>query len=111
MGLAANQARLMSLISRKSDLELEAQFISQHRMYLSNMVSGFFNLQAKLEPESRAAKILEARIQQLQQADKLLEMHINRINTQQEAVDQELQSVRKLVSKNIQGSFGLMGGR
>lgn len=109
MGLAANQARLMGLIARKSDLELEAQFISQHRMYLANMVSGFFNLQSKLEPESEAAKVLEARIKQLQQADKLLELHLNRINAQQQAVTQEVDSVRNLVSKNIQGSFGLLG--
>jgi hypothetical protein len=109
MGLAANQARLMGLISRKSDLELEAQFISQHRMYLANMVSGFFNLQSKLEPESEAAKVLEARIKQLQQADKLLELHLNRINAQQQAVGQETESVRNLVSKNIQSSFGLLG--
>ena len=111
MGFAANQARLMSLISRKSDLELEAQFISQHRMYLANMVSGFFNLQAKLEPESQAAKILEGRIKQLQQADKILEMHLNRITSQREAVNKELDSTREVIKKNIDGSFGLMGGR
>lgn len=110
MGFAANQARLMSLIARRSDLELEAQFISQHRMYLANMVSGFFNMQAKLEPESEAAKILEARIKQLQQADKILEMHLNRVNSQHEAVAKELDSTKQLVSKNVQSSFGLMGG-
>jgi hypothetical protein len=109
MGFAANNARLMGLIARKSDLELEGQFISQHRMFLSSMSSGLFNLQAKLDPESRAAKVLEARIQTLQQADKVLEMHLNRINSQRDAVNQEMESVRKVVSKNIQGSFGLLG--
>ena len=110
MGFAANQARVLSLISRKSDLELEAQFISQHRMYLANMVSGFFNMSAKLEPGSQAAKVLEGRIQQLQQADKILEMHLNRINSQHQAVEKELESVKGMVQKNIQSSFGLMGG-
>ena len=109
MGFAANQARIMSLIARKSDLELETQFISQHRMSLANMVSGLFNMSEKLEPGSQAAKVLDGRIQQLQQADKVLEMHLNRINSQHEAVDTELQSVQKVVQKNIQGSFGLMG--
>lgn len=111
MGFAANQARLLSLISRKSDLELEAQFISQHRIYLANMVSGFFNMQAKLEPDSEAAKILEARIKQLQQADKILEMHLNRVNNQREAIVKEIDSTEKVISKNIQSSFGLMGGQ
>ncbi len=109
MGFAANQARLMALISRKSDLELESQFISQHRMYLGNMVSGYFNLQAKLEPESQAYRVLEARIKSLQEADKILEMHINRVNSQREAVTQELQSTQKIISENVKGSFGLMG--
>ncbi|MBY0403422.1 MAG: hypothetical protein K2X66_05955 [Cyanobacteria bacterium] len=109
MGFAANQARLMGLIARKSDLELEAQFVNQHRMYLANMVSGLFNLQAKLEPESKASKMFEARIQALQQADKVLEMQLNRINSQREAVSSDLESVRKVIAKNIQGSFGMMG--
>ena len=110
MGFAANQARVLALISRKSDLELEAQFISQHRMYLANMVSGFFNMSSKLEPGSQAAKVLEARIQQLQQADKILEMHLTRINNQHEAVSTEVDQVKQLVQKNIQSSFKLMGG-
>jgi len=111
MGFAANQARLMGLISRRSDLELEAQFISQHRMYLGNMISGFFNMQAKLEPESEASKILDARIKQLQQAEKVLEMHLNRVTSQRDAVIKELDSTRELVKKNIDSSFGLMGGK
>lgn len=109
MGFAANQARLLSLISRRSDLELESQFISQHRMYLANMTSGFFNMQSKLEPDSQAAKVLEGRIKQLQQADKILEMHLNRINSQRDAVMKEIDSQQKVISKNIEGSFGLMG--
>lgn len=109
MGFAANQARLIALISRRSDLELQAQFISQHRMYLGNMVTGFFNLQSNLEPGTEAANILDARVRQLQQADKMLELHLNRITSQRQAVDQEIESVRGLVSKNIQGSFGLLG--
>jgi superoxide dismutase len=109
MGFAANQARLLSLISRRSDLELEAQFISQHRMYLANMTSGFFSAQAKLEPDSQASKILEARIQQLQQADKILEMHLNRINSQRDAVVKEIDSTQGIVKKNIDSSFGTLG--
>jgi hypothetical protein len=109
MGFAANQARLLGLISRQRDLELESHFISQHRMYLANAMSTFFNMQAKLEPGSDAAKILDGRIKQLQQADKVLELHANRIQSQNKAIETEIQSVRQLVSKSIQSSFGLMG--
>ena len=108
MGFSANQARLMALISRRSDLELEAQFISQQRLYLGNMVSGYFNLHARLDPGSKAARTLDAKIKQLQQADKLLEMHLNRINSQREAINKEQDSVQKLISDNIQRSFGLL---
>ena len=109
MGFAANQARLMGLISRQRDLELESHFITQHRLFLSNAVSTFFNMRAKLEPGSKAAQILDARIKSLQQADKTLEMHLNRISSQSKAIEREIGSVRKLISKNIQSSFGLMG--
>ncbi|MBK8189559.1 MAG: hypothetical protein IPK79_03830 [Vampirovibrionales bacterium] len=99
----------MYLIARKSDLELETQFISQHRLYLANQVSGLFSQQAQLDPDSKASKVLEARIKQLQVADKMLEMHLNRVTTQHQAIGQEIESVRKVISENIKGSFGLMG--
>lgn len=109
MGFAANQARLMALIARKSDLELEAQFIGQHRLYLANMTSGFFNMQAKLDPMSEAAKVLDARVKQLQQADKILEMHLRRIDSQRDAVGKELDSTNRIIQKNIDMSFGILG--
>lgn len=99
----------MYLIARKSDLELETQFISQHRLYLANQVSGLFSQQAQLDLDSKASKVLEARIKQLQVADKMLEMHLNRVTTQHQAIGQEIESVRKVISENIKGSFGLMG--
>ena len=99
----------MALISRKSDLELEAQFITQHKLYLGNMTSGFFNMQAKLDPNSEAAKVLDARIKQLQQADKILDMHLRRIDSQREAVSKEVESTEKLIKDNIKSSFGIMG--
>lgn len=108
MGFAASQAYLMSLIARKQDLELESQFINMHRMHLANKVSGLFSLQASLDPESQASKILEARIRALQTADKQLEMNLNRIKSQRDAVAAEVQSARKVSSENIKNSFGLM---
>lgn len=109
MGFAANQARLMAIICRKSDLELESQFIEQHKLYLANMTSGFFNMQAKLDPTSDAAKVLDARIKQLQQAEKILDMHLRRLSSQQDALGKMLESTDKLIKDNIKSSFGLMG--
>jgi len=109
MGFAANQARLMGLISRKADLELDAQFIEQQKMFYANMSSGLFNLSAKLDPNSQAAKVLEGRIKQLEQADKLLDMHLKRITSQRDAISKSMESLEKVISKNIEGTFGAMG--
>jgi len=111
MGFAASQARLMSLIARRQDLELEAQFISQHRMHLANKVSGLFSLQASLDPESQASRILEARIRALQAADKQLEMNLNRIKAQRDAVSQEINAARSVADQNVKDSFGLLARR
>jgi len=37
--MAASQARLLMLTARKSDLELQMQFVSQRRMQLANAVA------------------------------------------------------------------------
>lgn len=109
MGLAASQARLMMLTARKSDLELNLQFINQARLQVANMVSAMFNNQANLEPDSSEAQQIQARIASIQQIDKQYELQANRINTQHEAVQTELEAVRKVISRNIQSSFKLMG--
>ncbi|MBX2860584.1 MAG: hypothetical protein KTR14_05080 [Vampirovibrio sp.] len=113
MGFAANQARVMMLIARKSDLELDAQMISQKRMYLAQMTSIMLGHQMRWDPESAVAKHIEARINQLQQADKMLEMRLQQITSQRQAVTQELEDVKKTVSNNIRTSFGILnqGGR
>lgn len=111
MGFSANQARLLALISRKSDLELESQFITNHKMYLGNMTSGFFNMQSKLDPNSEAFRVLEARIKQLEQAEKILDMHLRRIDNQREAITKEIEGTDKVIKDNIKSSFGLMAQR
>jgi hypothetical protein len=109
MGLAASQLRLLAAISRKRDLELEVQFIEQHRLFMANTINNFVNLQSKVEPGSKAAAIMEARIKQLQSADKLLELQLNRIQTQLQILGKIEEEARGLVSQNIQATFGIMG--
>jgi len=109
MGLGASQARLLMLTARKSNLELNLQFINQARMQLSNMVSGLFNQQANLEPDSPNAQRLNAEISSIQERDKQMEMETKRIDTQHQAIQTEIDSVSKVISKNIESSFKLMG--
>ena len=105
MGFAASQARYIMLTARKSDLELQGQFINQARLALANIVGALFTISANLEPESPAALALQARIAAIQTIDKALELNLKRIETQREAIVTEIAAVNKVMQKNIEMSF------
>jgi uncharacterized protein YlxW (UPF0749 family) len=111
MGLGASQARLLMLTARKSDLELMIQFVSQARMQLSNATSALYTQGANqnLDPNSAATQQLQMRISAIQEADKRLEMESKRLDTQHDAVQTEIESVQKVIQKNIDMSFKMMG--
>lgn len=109
MGLGASQARLLMLTARKSDLELHLQFVNQGRMQLANMVSGLFSAQSNLDPSSQESQNLNASIASIQSRDKMLELESKKLDTQHQAVQTEVESVQKVISKNIESSFKLFG--
>ena len=109
MGFAASQARYMALTARKSDLELQGQFINQARLQLANTVGALFTITANLEPESPTAQALQARIAAIQAIDKALELQLRRVDTQREAVQTEIDAVRKVIGKNIASTFKTFG--
>lgn len=112
MGLAASQARLLMLTARKSDLELQIQFINQARLQLSNMVTALFMRGAQqpdLTPGSAQDQQLKAAQSDLQSKDKYFEMLSKQMDTQHQAVQTEMESVQKVISKNIESSFKMMG--
>ncbi len=105
MGFAASQARYMILTARKSDLELQGQFINQARLSLANITGALFTISANLEPESPEAQQLQARIASIQAIDKALELQLRRVDTQRDAVQTEIDAVRKVIAKNIESTF------
>ena len=109
MGFAASQARFMMLTARKSDLELQGQFINQARMSLANITGALFTISSNLEPESPEAQQLQARIAAIQSIDKALELQLRRVDTQREAVMTEIDAVRKVIGKNIESTFKTFG--
>lgn len=109
MGFAASQARYLMLTARKSDLELQGQFINQARLALANITGQLFNISANLEPESPVMISLQARIAALQQIDKALELQLRRVDTQRDAVQTEIDAVRKVIGKNIASTFKTFG--
>ncbi len=109
MGFAASQARYMILTARKSDLELQGQFINQARLSLANITGALFTVSANLEPESPEAAQLQARIAAIQAIDKALELQLRRVDTQRDAVQTEIEAVRKVIGKNIESTFKTFG--
>ncbi len=105
MGFAASQARYLMLTARRSDLEIQGQFINQARMQLANVSGALFQITTNLEPESPQVQAIQARIAAIQTIDKALELQMKRLETQREAIMAELEAVQKVIQKNIQTSF------
>lgn len=105
MGLAASQARYLVLTSRKNDLELSGQQINQSRLELANIANNLFNTTTDLSPDSTRAIQLQLRINAVQSLDKALELQLRRVDTQQQAVQTELDAVKKVIDKNIELTF------
>jgi capsule polysaccharide export protein KpsE/RkpR len=97
------------LTARQNDLELMGQFINQARMQLANTVGALFTISANLEPESPQAQALQARIAAIQAIDKALELQLRRVDTQRDAVQTEIDAVKKVIGKNIASTFKTFG--
>ena len=109
MGFAASQARYMMLTARRSDLELQGQFINQARLQLANITGALFTIASNLEPESPETQQLQARVAAIQAIDKSLELQLRRVDTQRDAVQTEIDAVRKVIQKNIESTFKTFG--
>ena len=105
MGLAASQARYLALTAQKSDLELTGQQINQSRLELANVTNDLFNQSTVLDPTSTQAIQIQLRINALQSLDQSLELQLRRVDTQQQAVQTELDAVKKVIDKNVELTF------
>ena len=105
MGLAASQARFLSLTARKSDLEMQGQTINQQRMQLANQMGNELMNSSALDPSGKEAQQSQKKTEALQQMDKRLELLLRRVDTQQQACQTEIQAVQKVIDKNIDMSF------
>jgi len=109
MGLAASQARFLALTARKSDLELVGQQLNQSRMQVANTTNQLLTISANLDPESTEAQQFQLRVAAMQSLDKSLEQQLRRVDTQQQAVQTEIDAVQKVIDKNIEMSFKTFG--
>ena len=105
MGFAASQTRYLMLAARASDLELAGQFLNQARLQLANIAAALTTVSSNLEPDSPEMQFLQARLAGIQAIDKSLEVQLRRVDTQRDAIQVEIEAVRKVIGKKIQGSF------
>jgi hypothetical protein len=105
MGIVASQARYLMLTARKNDLEFAGQQLNQSRTQLANVQNQLFNEATNLDPESAAAIKIQLKLNSVQALDQALELQLKRVDTQQKAVSTEMESVTKLIQKNVESTF------
>lgn len=109
MGLAASQQRLLQLTARKTDIELSGQQINQRRTALATQVSQLFTNTTNLTPNSPESLKIQNEVASLQALDKSLELQLRRLDTEQEAIQTELQGVQKVIEKSVEFVFKGLG--
>lgn len=105
MGLAASQARFLNLTARKTDLEFQGQMINQQRMAVSYSAEAMLNSASLLDPTTPEYQSKLTKIDSLHQIDRRLEIELNSVDTQQQAVQTEIEAVKKVIDKNIDLTF------
>ena len=123
MGVSANQSRLMTLTARMHDLELRAQQISNQKVVMS-LQSEAIALQYS-DAMNRATNSSDGSVNEgmlkaaqstyegasatLASKEKLLDLELSQINTEHNAASTEYDSVKSLISDNVDKSFSLFG--
>ena len=123
MGIAANQARLMTLTARQHDLELRAQQISATKMTLSlqsqKWATDYSNaLNSATSGQSgnfdqnaidNAKVTYDKNTSSISAQEKLLDLELTQINTEHSAVKTEYDAVKSLISDNVDKSLNVYG--
>lgn len=123
MGVSSNQARLMTLTSRMSDLELRAQQISNQKIVMSlkteaialkysnaiNDATSTTDGKVNEAAMNKAQSEYEQASAEISKDEKLLDLELSQINTEHNAAKTEYDSVKSLVSDNVDRAFSLFG--
>lgn len=120
MGVSANQSRLMTLTARLHDLELRAQQISASKMVTamlsqsaateySNSLNSAMMASGGFDSSKVQSANYNTTMTSLSNAEKLLDLELTQINTEHTAVKTEYDSVKSLISDNVDRSFNVFG--
>lgn len=107
MTIAALNCRMLTLTSYKADIEFRLQRTMEKRQYLSYKTLGIAELKARAlrNEDQYAQQQLEVQEAQINRIDKIFEMEQTNFETQQKAAQAELESITKMLDKNIQREF------
>lgn len=111
MGMSASECRLLQLTARLSDLEVEAQSISNSKIrnaVRSEALATAYTavLQSGTDAEIQSATAtFEAQNSVLEAQDKLFDMSLQNLDTEHTAAQTEVDSVKKVIGKNIERTF------
>lgn len=108
MSVAVAVSRQFMLTARTFDLQFQLQMIAQAKMQLSQTSGQLFTLSDALDPELPFAQMLMERMAVLQTLDKGLELQSQRIQMALQAVQAELESIKKMAQENIKRAFSYM---
>ena len=123
MGVSANQSMLMTLTARMHDLEMRAQQISNEKVIMSlkseaialeysNSMNDATSTSDGSVNESMlnaAQRKYEQQTASISKDEKLLDLELSQINTEHQAATTEYDSVKSLISDNVDKSFSLFG--
>ena len=120
MGVDSNQCRLLLLTARRDDLEYSMNILSMRQQLLATnranataqkaaAMSAYLQTPDQpVEFEHTAAYMeYEREMLQLNAADSELDRQIKAMETEHQAVTQEIEETRKLVDTNVKNSFGI----
>ena len=65
---------------------------------------------SKTDDDAKAESEYEAAMKELNWKDKVLELRLEQVETQQEAVNKEIESVKKIIDKNIEDTYKTFSG-
>ena len=77
--------------------------VSVHRHY--NRMTAHISEEYDKSDDAAAEAAYETAMVELQKKDKLLELRLEQVQTQQQAVEKEMESVKDVIKKNIENGF------
>jgi len=120
MGVDSNQCRLLLLTARRDDLEYSMSVLTmRQQMLATNRANAVAQKAAALSTylqtpdqpvafeQTAAYAQYEQEMLRLEAADNQLDMQLKTMETEHQAITQEIEETRKTVDNNVKNTFGI----